>query len=1304
MNEIICRECHSPNKSGSKFCSNCGASLKAATHIICPNCYHRNPLHLLYCDNCGTRLIKQATAPLTSLPPEPELEPLIPPARAFSLPTRNPGETGELDPDSLPDWLKTGVDKKAAVPAEDEERLSDWLNELKATGGVNDVDELGSLNLDWLNEPVAAVEPPPPPPQSIPVVPPTAEASDEPAEDEALDWLSAMDDLSLEEEAAVPDAPTGFTGWLNPDTLPETAAPSPSPAEPEEDAADWLTEIDNETFISEDSGRTGFTGWLESKKLDPRDVDFEDELEEDESFAVGMSTSSASAPRRERENEDLPDWLLNAPNAGTAATPSPTPPTSEESTSPSGFTGWLREQDLLDEPIQLGDSSPSGGSGLSSEATGFTGWLSEQGLAAEESSPPPATASPTFAKNEDADDLDWLSLEEDTAEGEDDPDALRQEMVGTGFTGWLNPSVLEQVEVDDQSQTTADWPPPSSSRGLPDWLDTGELTSPEQEEEEEEVGTGFTGWLNPAHLEAIAPPIPSPTPTAEPEIPDWLLAGPDDDEESGGTGFTDWLAGGKAEAAEGDEEDNSFGWLEEEEEEVMPQELMTPLSKEEAHKLLENTPDVSEEFIQEVVEGDFPDWLTDVKNNEDAVSTDVLPAWISAPLSTTDELELGFRPASSSPKPAAEEVEDDWLSGLGTAAGSPSLAMGDDSWLTDLGAADPTSLPSDEDSAWLSDLGLGLETEAEDDDALFIPSTAAADAAWLGDLPSADMASAATDDDWLAGLELEMGLADGNDLLNDLPNEGGEQEWDLSGFGTSSLPDLDWMASQEAAEGPIEPLDFLAEEPAPAIPAEPDEFAYLLGEESSPVATAEDADESNFDWLGALGDETIEPSTAPAVRDRQAWLQGADLADDTETAASEGSRELDEALQTTVFTSRPKQPKPESSTTDIAQMVSNLREEADEVADEEILSELEALRQPDGLEGDFDDYEEELLETTASITGDDLRLDMGVADPSLQQKQMSGPLAGLMGVVPVASAMSGLMAVPSAVSTAATQPEQVALMRHITRQNGHAITTNALDELLGTPADTPAAKRRVDWAQMLLGLLLLAAVIGGFLLPNLIPTNPPMAAPGLIHLENQLATLRGQTILVVFDYTPALAGELDPSAELLLAQLAQNGNEFVTMSQYPTGMATAASLLEGLPVIGSLGYVPGEALGLRQLAGCLNGQPCGVANVPPIAAVLVLAGDRDSLQDWMEQVAPQVAQPILAAVPQAVAPTAQPYLTSGQLDGLLGGLSSTAVLAANTQASPAAEELRQSQTLAQLLALAILILSPLAALAQRRKK
>ena len=1303
MNEIICRECHSPNKSGSKFCSNCGASLKAATHIICPNCYHRNPLHLLYCDNCGTRLIKQATAPLTNRPVEPEVEPLIPPARAFSLPTRNPGETGELDPDSLPDWLKTGVDKKAAVPAEDEARLSDWLNELKATGGVSDVDELGALNLDWLNEPVAAVEPPPPPPPLVTI--PTAVPSNEPiepVEDEALDWLSAMDDLSLEEETAAPDAPTGFTGWLTPETLPETAAPPPSPIIPEieDDTPDWLTEIDNETFISEDSGRTGFTGWLESKKLDPRDVDFEDEFEEDESFAVGMSATPT--PRRERENEDLPDWLLDAPSTSTAA---PTP--SSEPASSSGFTGWLREQDLLDEPIEL-DESPSGGSGLKSEATGFTGWLSEQGLAAEEepSSTKPTASSPAQSNVED--DLDWLSLEGDTAEEEDDPDALRQEMVGTGFTGWLNPSVLEQVEIDEQPQATADWPASATSRGLPDWLDTGELTPPEEDEAEEEVGTGFTGWLNPAHLEAIQPPAP--TPTAEPEAPDWLLAGPDDDEESGGTGFTDWLAGGKAEAAEGDddEEDDSFGWLEEEEEEVMPQELMTPLSKEEAHKLLENTPDVSEEFIQEVVEGDFPDWLTDVKNNEDAVSTDVLPAWISAPLSTTDELELGFHPTSASPKSAApEEVEDDWLSGLGTAAGSPSLAMGDDSWLTDLGAAEPTSMPSDEDSAWLSDLGLGLEAEVEDDDdAFLIPSTAAADAAWLGDLPSADMASATTDDDWLAGLELEVGLAGGTDLLKGLPNEGGDQEWDLSGFGTSSLPDLDWMASQEAAEEPIaDPLDVFTEEPAPALPAEPDEFAYLLGEEMAPASTAEeDADESNFDWLGALGDETIEPSSMPALRDRQAWLQGADLEDDTDTAASAGSRELDEALQTTVFTSRPQPPKQESSTTDIAQMVSNLREQADTVADEEILSELESLRQPDTLVGNLDDYEEELLETTASITGDDLRFDMGVADPSLQQKQLSGPLAGLMGVVPVARAVGGLLAVPSAVSPAATQPEQVALLRHITRQNGQAITTSALDELLGTPSDAPTAKRRVDWAQMLLGLLLLTAVIGGLLLPNVIPTNPPTAAPGLIQLENQLATLQDETILVVFDYTPALAGELDPSAELLLAQLAQNGNEFVTMSQYPTGMATAASLLEGLPLTGSLGYVPGEALGLRQLAGCLNGQPCGVGNVPPIAAVLVLAGDRDSLQDWMEQVVPQVAQPILAAVPQAVAPTAQPYLTSGQLDGLLGGLSSTAVLAANTQASPAAEELRQSQTLAQLLALAILILSPLAVLAQRRKK
>ena len=105
--EIICRECHTRNVLGSKFCNNCGTRLPAATKIICPNCETPNPQNRFYCDNCGTRLI-QDELPKQDPPPS---EPPTGADKIFSLPIRPPGDTGELDAkQTIPDWLKGQTD------------------------------------------------------------------------------------------------------------------------------------------------------------------------------------------------------------------------------------------------------------------------------------------------------------------------------------------------------------------------------------------------------------------------------------------------------------------------------------------------------------------------------------------------------------------------------------------------------------------------------------------------------------------------------------------------------------------------------------------------------------------------------------------------------------------------------------------------------------------------------------------------------------------------------------------------------------------------------------------------------------------------------------------------------------------------------------------------------------------------------------------------------------------------------------------------------------------------------------------
>ena len=188
----------------------------------------------------------------------------------FSLPSRSPGDTADLDPDSLPDWLKTGGE--SANTADD-----NWLDDLKevSTSDLSDLsdtdddflaldDDLGSVNLDWLaddeveestspekeeeeldflvdDEPLEG-EPQPSPEDDFTltgIVDASGSASD-------FDWLSVMGDVETDEEPAE-SPPTGFTGLLNPEMLEafEHAADEEATETTSEEIAelgDWLAD------------------------------------------------------------------------------------------------------------------------------------------------------------------------------------------------------------------------------------------------------------------------------------------------------------------------------------------------------------------------------------------------------------------------------------------------------------------------------------------------------------------------------------------------------------------------------------------------------------------------------------------------------------------------------------------------------------------------------------------------------------------------------------------------------------------------------------------------------------------------------------------------------------------------------------------------------------------------------------------------------------------------------------------------------------------------------------------------------
>ncbi len=319
-----------------------------------------------------------------------------------------------------------------------------------------------------------------------------------------------------------------------------------------------------------------------------------------------------------------------------------------------------------------------------------------------------------------------------------------------------------------------------------------------------------------------------------------------------------------------------------------------------------------------------------------------------------------------------------------------------------------------------------------------------------------------------------------------------------------------------------------------------------------------------------------------------------------------------------------------------------------------------------------------------------------------------GPLTGLRGVIQIEPIVaeprrSGKLPEPAPVPDLA---KELAVLRQLTRP----------EELVSTREERIGPSPIEDLPRVLLSLALLAAVLVGWLLPSLWDALPPLTEPTLSSSAGPAFTALEQAgagnVLVAFDYTPAVAGELDAVAETLLRQLASNGASVITLSQMATGLPLSERVVgqeQGLQVQ-SLGYLPGEALGLRGLATCLEGNDgCETAYGRPVdgdlagalgevGLVLVLTDERDSLLNWIEQVQTTTDLPLVAGTTQTLGPVAEPYFASGQLAGAVIGVPDAAayerILAAQEGAASgagAASDLWANLGLAQWLVIVSLV-------------
>lgn len=878
---------------------------------------------------------------------------------------------------------------------------------------------------------------------------------------------------------------------------------------------------------------------------------------------------------------------------------------------------------------------------------------------------------------------DWLSAADqmedapDSAELKaDDEDDLADETADDAeIPDWLS-ALAEPDDADSDAESDVSF----SESGLTDWLtavdDTPSAAQPEEEDDWlEPAGAEDDFQSSPGLTELLRTAGGDPPPPDADEAEDWF-AGTDAEispsaeaEDEAGAGLTDWLSElhdlahtnekpstdsdwfADLAAAEDDEssQDALADWLQDEEEAadieispILPSEggIADEISRTLAAEDRDNVAtDFTDLFEVSSESTDLPDWLADVVAEGESF--------------VEEEADSAALDSLFSREEAAAQSELDWL----MQTGSIKLPATDDTdeeaiqdaplmeqdaadfdWLSDLAAIDSGSPPPDEPDAQ-PEAAAGFDSDADTVEEIAETTEATA---------SEPLSESFNTDDFLAS-ESPV-TEDLPDWLGSLDSQAADLAMDQESEG-EGLPE--WL--QDEGEGETDAVSFSS-----VLSADEEDEADPLAGIPKELVSADLPD-----WLRDGEGTTQAPPPASTVEPESEvelpeWMSDAPALEEEGLAAQEDWGALLDELP------------PPDAQGDAAQALPEW---------------IQDLR-PDSLE-----------EESISFFDED---DFGELEEEEAVAETHGPLAGIVGAIPVAPAatMAHEIGPAAALVVSPEERKQAAL----------------LQQLLLAPAaprQTADAARALvsenSWLRLLLAVLLLA-IMGAALFVPLPTLNTTVNMESAAAVQAQIEAAAGQPVLVAFEFTPAFSGELSPQATAVLAQLAENESPIVTISQHTAGTALA-SATRGDYTGADLGYLPGGAVGLRQLSNCLtNGaETCHSAFLDApidylenISLIIVFTSERDSLLGWIEQVGSQTNIPLVAGIANALSPVAAPYADSGQLRGVIDGAPGTATYLAEIGAGDNLPLRRQltAQTAGQLLAAVLLLVGLIVGLAR----
>ncbi len=297
-----------------------------------------------------------------------------------------------------------------------------------------------------------------------------------------------------------------------------------------------------------------------------------------------------------------------------------------------------------------------------------------------------------------------------------------------------------------------------------------------------------------------------------------------------------------------------------------------------------------------------------------------------------------------------------------------------------------------------------------------------------------------------------------------------------------------------------------------------------------------------------------------------------------------------------------------------------------------------------------------------------------------QAVEAAGPLAGLRGVLLAEPAVAMPRQATSAVARLTVTERQFAL--------GDLLRRMVEEEEREAPAQ-PTARKRLPLMRWAVALALFLAVslpsfIGGPSFP--LPTRVVPDLPALVQVVNALPPER--PALVVVEYEPAFAAEMEAVSGPLLDHLMARGIRLATVSTRSSGPPLADRLIKRVAAahegtLGEdyihLGYLPGGTAAVQLFASGphqavasgflipeeMEGDPwrspvlSGTQQLSDFSAVIVITAGTEIARTWVEQARPRLGStPLIMVLTAGVEPLMRPYYESlePQINGILAGM------------------------------------------------